>query len=46
MTEGTDPTLDLALRFREGQAVATYEPRLGAGGSGGRNIAMPPPPPM
>jgi hypothetical protein len=46
MTEGTDPTLDLASRFRAGPAVAAYEPRLGAGGSGGRNIAMPPPPPM
>ena len=32
MTEGTDPTLDLASRFRAGPAVAAYEPRLGAGG--------------
>ncbi len=44
MTEGADPTLDLASRFRPGPATAAYQPRLGAGGSGGRNIAMPPPP--
>jgi hypothetical protein len=43
MTEGEDPTLDLASGFRPGPPVPVYEPRLGAGGGGGRNIAMPPP---
>jgi len=45
MTDGTDPTLDLASRFRQGPAAVTYEPRLGAGGTGGRNISLPPNPP-
>jgi hypothetical protein len=45
MIEGADPVLELASRFRRGPAVATYEPRLGAGGGGGRNIAIPPVPP-
>lgn len=44
MTQGVDPALDLASRFRQGPAAVTYEPRLGAGGSGGRNIALPTPP--
>jgi len=48
MTEGADPTLDLASRYRQGPEVVHYEPRLGAGGSGGRNISLPesPPPPL
>jgi len=45
MTEGSDPELDLASRYREGTAVAAYEPRLGAGGGGGRNISLPGLPP-
>ncbi len=45
MTEGEDPALDLATRFRPGPAEPVYEPRLGAGGGGGRNVAMPPSPP-
>lgn len=47
MTEGADPVLDLASRYRQGPEVLSYEPRLGAGGSGGRNISLPdaaPPP--
>lgn len=44
MTQGSDPTLDLASRFRQGPAVLSYQPRLGAGGAGGRNIALPPEP--
>ncbi|MFN2517454.1 MAG: hypothetical protein ABR604_00215 [Jatrophihabitantaceae bacterium] len=45
MTEGADPTLDLASRFRQGPTAPIYQPRLGAGGGGGRNVAMPPQPP-
>ncbi|PZS15712.1 MAG: hypothetical protein DLM57_12145 [Pseudonocardiales bacterium] len=45
MLEGGDPTLELAARFRQGPAGPTYEPRLGAGGGGGRTVAMPAPPP-
>lgn len=47
MTEGSDPALDIASRYRQGPEVLSYEPRLGAGGSGGRNISLPeqsPPP--
>ncbi len=43
--QGADPTLDLASRFRQGPAAVTYEPRLGAGGGGGRNISLPTKPP-
>jgi len=46
MIEGADPTLDLASRFRPGPAGPTYEPRLGAGGGGGRSVALPPQPPL
>lgn len=48
MTEGEDPTLDLASRYRQAPEVMRYEPRLGAGGTGGRNISLPesPPPPL
>ncbi len=45
MTEGEDPALDLATRFEQGPAAPTYEPRLGAGGAGGRNVALPGMPP-
>ncbi|MDQ3733001.1 MAG: hypothetical protein M3400_03200 [Actinomycetota bacterium] len=41
MTEGADPTLDLASRFQQGSAAVAYEPRLGSGGGGGRNISLP-----
>jgi hypothetical protein len=44
MVEGGDPTLDLAIRFRKGPASPTYEPRLGAGGGGGRYVPLPPHP--
>ena len=40
-TEGSDPTLDVASRFRQGPAAVAYEPRLGSGGGGGRNISLP-----
>ena len=40
MTEGADPALELAARFRPGPAP-TYVPRLGSGGGGGRNVALP-----
>ena len=43
MTEGGDPALDLATRFRRGADGPTYEPRLGASGAGGRYIPIPPP---
>lgn len=45
MTEGSDPTLDLASRYRQGPAAVAYEARLGSGGGGGRNVALPAPPP-
>ncbi len=45
MTQGSDPTLDLVSRFRQGPAAVPYEPRLGSGGGGGRNVALPSPPP-
>lgn len=45
MTQGNDPSLDLASGFRQGPAVLSYEPRLGAGGGGGRNISLPGAPP-
>jgi len=45
MSEGADPVVDLASRFREGPASIAYEPHLGAGGGGGRNISLPAPPP-
>ncbi len=41
MTEGADPALDIASRYRQGPEVLNYKPRLGAGGSGGRNISLP-----
>lgn len=41
MTQGADPALELAARFRQGPAAVTYEPRLGSGGSGGRSIFLP-----
>jgi len=44
MTEGGDPTLDLASRFRQGRDAPSYEARLGAGGGGGRYVPIPPPP--
>ena len=43
--QACDPTVDLASRFRQGPAAVPYEPRLGAGGGGGRNISLPAPPP-
>ncbi|MGI8720644.1 MAG: hypothetical protein ACR2JG_00300 [Geodermatophilaceae bacterium] len=48
MTHGVDPALELASRFRQGPEASPYEPRLGAGGGGGRNISLPgnPPPPF
>lgn len=46
MSEGADPALDLASRFRQGPASVAYEPRLGAGGGGGRNVSLPTPPPL
>lgn len=45
MTGGADPTLDLASRFRQGPSALAYEPRLGAGGGGGRTVSLPSPPP-
>lgn len=45
MTEGGDPALDLASRFRQGPDAPTYEPRLGASGGGGRYVPIPPPSP-
>lgn len=45
MTEGADPILDLASRYEKGPQSPSYEPRLGAGGGGGRNISLPAPPP-
>jgi len=45
MSEGADPGLDLASRFRQGPTSVGYEPHLGAGGGGGRNISLPAPPP-
>lgn len=45
MTEGEDPALDLASRFTQGPAAPAYEPRLGAGGGGGRTVALPGQPP-
>jgi hypothetical protein len=45
MTEGGDPALDLASRFRPGPTTPTYEPRLGASGGGGRYVPIPPPTP-
>jgi len=43
MTEGGDPALDLASRFRRGPDAPTYEPRLGASGGGARYVPIPPP---
>lgn len=43
MTEGGDPALDLASRFRRGPDTPTYEPRLGASGGGVRYVPIPPP---
>lgn len=45
MNEGEDPALELATRFRQGPLAPEYEPRLGAGGAGGRNVALPGRPP-
>ena len=45
MTHGADPALELASRFRQGPEAVSYEPRLGAGGGGGRNISLPGNPP-
>ncbi|MEJ7832504.1 MAG: hypothetical protein WKF79_06285 [Nocardioides sp.] len=45
MTGGADPAPEIAAHFRQGPAAAVYEPRLGAGGGGGRNVALPSPPP-
>lgn len=44
MAEGVDPSLDLALRFRQGPGDARYVPRLGTGGTGGRSLFLPPNP--
>ncbi|MDQ3477182.1 MAG: hypothetical protein M3492_12870 [Actinomycetota bacterium] len=41
MTQGADPALELAARFQRGPEAVSYEPRLGAGGGGGRNISLP-----
>ncbi len=45
MTQGADPALELASRYRLGPEGVSYEPRLGAGGGGGRNISLPGIPP-
>lgn len=42
MMEGGDPELDLATRFRECPPENFQEPRLGAGGRGGRYVPIPP----
>ncbi|MGI8678294.1 MAG: hypothetical protein ACR2LX_06320 [Jatrophihabitans sp.] len=43
MSEGGDPALDLASRYRRGSDTPSYEPRLGASGGGARYVPIPPP---
>jgi len=45
LSQGNDPALELAAHFQQGPEIADYEPRLGAGGGGGRNISLPGKPP-
>jgi hypothetical protein len=43
MTVGGDPAPELAARFAPGPTSQPFEPRLGAGGAGGRYVPIPPP---